>query len=158
MPRFPRPPLVSPSAPAALLFGLVTVGSLAGCKYGRVQVPEGAEQRWSEMDENARHAHMESVVLPRMKAVFQAFDAERYADFNCVTCHGRGAADGSYAMPSPDLPTLQHAGIYKKHRKETPEVAEFMWKEVQSNLGQALGETWGPAGAVDCKSCHVVVD
>lgn len=132
--------------------------AICGCKYGRVTTPDGAAVPWAQMDHAARHAHMQSVVLPRMRTVFQRFDSERFADFGCGTCHGDGMADGTYAMPNPNLPTLDHAGVYKTHRKESPEITRFMWKEVQSELGQSLGVTWGPNGTIDCKSCHPVVD
>ncbi|MFT5683697.1 MAG: hypothetical protein ACI8RZ_004629, partial [Myxococcota bacterium] len=40
-----------------------------------------------------------SCVLPDMKAEFQKYDAEKYKDFNCSTCHGDNE-DKSFAMPA----------------------------------------------------------
>ena len=48
---------------------------------------------------------MSAVVLPQMKQIFTAFDA-KFQNLSCVTCHGNGVADGTFAMPSPQVPPL----------------------------------------------------
>lgn len=142
---------------ARTLLGALALGAVApACKMGRAEVPEGATVAWSEMDASQRAHHMSAVVEPRMEAVFQGFDARRFADFGCETCHGAGAADGTYAMPSPDLPHLRERMFFREARKQHPEAARFMWKEVLPAMAESLGVTYGPKGALDCDGCHVV--
>ncbi len=91
------------------------------------------------MDFDERKSHMHTVVQPRMSAQFQRFDPVRFADFACETCHGDTAIDRRYAMPNPDLPLVDASGIYRKHRKKTPEMAAFMWEEVEPTMAELIG-------------------
>ena len=34
------------------------------------------------------------------------FDAKKYADMKCTTCHGTAATTGAFTMPNPELPQL----------------------------------------------------
>ena len=136
------------AVPRVLVFACLAT---AGCKFGDVEVPKGAQKQWADMNHDERMAHMSTVVLPKMKALFQGFDPERFADFDCQTCH---RDSGSFKMPNPELPTLVEKGFYRKHRKENPEITRFMWKEVEPAMGEALGQTWGPRGFVHCGLCH----
>ena len=149
-----RPTLTRALGRASVL--VLAVTSLSACKLGRTGVPEGASKLWTQMDKGERLTHMTDVVSPRLQAVFQGFDAKRFGDFGCHTCHGSGADDGSYTMPSPDLPHLSKAGFYKKHRKEQPEIVKLMWKEVEPAVGETMGLTHGPKGAIRCETCHVI--
>lgn len=154
-----RPGTIAPPrarAPALASGLLLALVPLVGCKLGRTGVPEGARKTWAQMDKGERLTHMTDAVSPRLEAVFQAFDAQRFGDFGCHTCHGSGADDGSYAMPSPDLPHLREAGYYKEHRKAQPEMIKFMWKEVEPNVAEAMGLTHGHKGAINCETCHVI--
>lgn len=131
----------------------------AGCgSFGKVKVPEGADKTWEEMSFDDRMALMGSHVNPRMKTVFQEFDGEKFADFGCQTCHGSGASEGTFVMPNPDLPHLKEEGFFKEAREEHPDVVKFMWQDVESNLADAMGVTYGPKGDIACWSCHVVDD
>jgi hypothetical protein len=124
---------------------------------GKTGIPEGRDHPWAEMDESERMEHMATVVLPRMQAVFQAHDPERFADFGCATCHGSGAANGDFHMPSASLPVLDASSFYKKHRKGEPEMVRLMWKHVEPAMGEALAVTYGLGGGeIECQSCHVV--
>jgi hypothetical protein len=106
------------------------------------------------MGHEERIAHMEAVVEPQMGATFQSFDASRFADFGCETCHGPGAEDGTFAMPNRELPRLDPSFFYRKHRKEAPEITHFMWKTVRPNMADLLGLPEGDKG-IDCSSCHL---
>jgi hypothetical protein len=129
-----------------------------GCKVGRETVVDGYDRRWAQLDFGEKMAVMTDVVEPRMRAEFQAFDAERFANFSCETCHGAGASDGTYAMPNPDLPHLWEKGWFKKHRKETPKTVRFMWKDVELTMSDLLGVSTGSGGELACWTCHVVED
>lgn len=142
---------VSTILPACLLL-LVACGP-----HGKTGIPEGQSKPWAQMDESERMQHMSTVVLPRMQAVFQAHDPERFADFSCATCHGSGAASGDFAMPSQLLPVLDASNFYKQHRKQHPDMVKLMWKEVEPAMGEVLSLTYGLGDAeISCKSCHVV--
>jgi cytochrome c553 len=140
-----------------MLASMLALPLLACGPHGKTGVPEGQTKPWSEMDDDERMAHMGAVVMPRLQAVFQEHDPERFATFGCVTCHGNGARDGNFEMPNPDLPQLDAANLYKKHRQEAPEMTKLMWKKVEPALGEALAQTYGLGDAqVSCKSCHIV--
>ena len=141
---------------ATFLLPLVLAVSFAACKKGKVQVPEGATKTWDDMADDERMTHMKTVVAPRMKAMFQEYDGERFAEFNCATCHGPGAEDETFALPNPELPHLDASKYYKKHREADPEIVHFMWKEVEPAMAEALGVTHGEKGDMNCRSCHVV--
>ena len=137
----------------------LSLALVSACKPKDPVVPEGASKAWPQMSEKERGEHMGAVVLPRMKALFQEFDGERFADFSCGTCHGAGAEDGSFEMPNPGLPHLDASGLYKKHRKATPENADFMWKEVEPEMAQLLGlprYSFVRKSGFGCAECHIV--
>ncbi len=132
--------------------------SLWSCKVGRETVVQGKDQRWDALSFGDKMTYMTDVVSPEMKRRFQAFDAERFADFSCATCHGSGVDDGTYAMPNPDLPHLREKGFYKEHRKTDPEIVKFMWNGVEKPVAQMLGQSAGHSGELDCWTCHVIDD
>jgi hypothetical protein len=134
----------------------VALTSAACGPRGQTGIPEGQAKPWAEMDDDERMQHMATVVVPRMQPVFQAHDPERFSDFGCATCHGSGAANGDFAMPSPSLPVLDASNFYKTHRKHQPEMVKLMWKEVEPAMGDALAVTHGFGGVIDCGTCHVV--
>ncbi|MEM6989320.1 MAG: hypothetical protein AAF721_02445 [Myxococcota bacterium] len=142
-----------------LCIGLA-VGALlwAGCTLGKRTNAVGHDQRWSALSHDEKSALMYEHVEPQLRTAFQAFDREEFADFGCATCHAGGAADGTYAMPSPDLPHLTEKGFFKAARKAHPKTVKFMWKEVESSVGKLLGKTYGPKGEFECSSCHVIDD
>ena len=142
-----------------LFLGMLVCALVPACKAKDPVVPEGASKTWPEMNDKERAEHMGAVVLPRMKALFQEFDGERFADFSCGTCHGPGAEDGSFEMPNPGLPHLDPSGVFKKHRKATPEIADFMWKEVEPEMAKLLGlprYSFVKKTGFGCGDCHVV--
>jgi hypothetical protein len=109
------------------------------------------------MNKDQRKAFMKAKVLPTMKPLFAAFDPE-FKDMNCATCHGDGAADGTFDMPNPKLPVLpaDQAG-FMKAVKDHPQVADFMMKTVKPQMAQLLGvqeyDEQHPDG-FSCHSCH----
>lgn len=137
----------------------LTLALAPACKAKEPVVPEGASKPWPQMTDEEKAEHMGDVVLPRMKALFQEFDRERFAKFSCDTCHGVGAETGSFEMPNPGLPHLNAKSFYKKHRKATPEIADFMWKEVEPTMAQLLGlprYSFVKKTGFGCASCHIV--
>jgi hypothetical protein len=116
---------------------------------------------YTEMNFEQRHAFMSEVVLPQMRATFVAFDAD-FADMTCATCHGSGASDGSYAMPSPDLPRLpptEEAFLEYVKDPEHARWSQFMvddvWPQMGALLELPLYDESTPDG-FSCHGCHMV--
>jgi hypothetical protein len=107
-----------------------------------------AEGAWQALDFDARRQFMRDAVLPQMRPLFVALDAERFANFSCVTCHGSGAAAGTFSMPSSDLPVLGGAAP-ETQDEETQRLTEFMRSTVKPKMAELLG-----LSALRCSSCH----
>jgi len=118
---------------------------------------------WKDMTFAQKRAYMKTAVTPKMKTVFQAFDAETFKTFNCETCHGKDAADKKYKMPGADvkpLPSTPEAFQAKlKTEAKWPKFTEFMSKEVEPAMGKLLDvPVFDPKhpveGAFGCAKCH----
>jgi hypothetical protein len=119
--------------------------------------PSGAIN-WDGMSKEERGKYMKEVVMPKMKEVFVAFDANKYAGMNCATCHGHGAMDHSFAMPNPDLPKLpSDMSKFKEWAAKKPQMTEFMVKHVKPEMAKLLNEPeFDPAtkSGFGCGECH----
>ena len=108
---------------------------LASCS-GTSPAPTPA---WFGMSRTQKLQVMKKKVLPAMEANFTAYDAERFADFSCETCHGAGADDGTYRMPNPALPALRmDKEGWDRMMKEQPVVSRFMIDKVESAMADLL--------------------
>ena len=100
---------------------------------------------------------MKSTVIGAEKTLFSGFDA-KYASMNCKTCHGAGAADGSFKMPNPDLPKLDATPAgFKKLQASKGKIFDFMMKQVEPQTAQLLGEQpYDPKtnSGFGCFNCH----
>ncbi len=116
------------------------------------------EVAWADMVKEQRIDYMKSVVLPRMKQAFTQFSPDRYSKMNCVTCHGDGAADGSFKMPNPKLPVLPNSSEgFKQLAADKPAVMDFMKNEVKPKMAAMLGmPEWTPETKTGfgCGACH----
>jgi mono/diheme cytochrome c family protein len=95
-----------------------------------------------------------------MKKKFVAFDAKKYKDFNCQTCHGEKASENKFKMPNPSLPKLpqptDRAGFMALMQKK-PEMAKFMGTEVKPTIATLLNlPEWKPEApnGFGCYGCH----
>jgi hypothetical protein len=112
---------------------------------------------WKTMSLSEKKAHMKTVVVPKMSAVFQSFDPKGFADVGCGTCHGNGAKNGTFVMPNPDLPKLSVANNFKKHMDAKPEITKFMMEKVEPEMAAALGmPPYDPQThqGFGCGGCH----
>jgi mono/diheme cytochrome c family protein len=101
---------------------------------------------------------MKTVVYPKMKEEFIGYDAKRYGEMTCITCHGDGAKDGSFKMPNPKLPKLpgDEAG-FKALAAKMPAAAKFMGTHVVPAMAKMLGEApYDPQTqkGFGCFECH----
>lgn len=146
-----------------LLF--VALGSL-GCGGAETPPAETANEHviagppkpWTEMDTNERRRYMAEHVLPTMAELFTDFDAERYADFSCTTCHGDNAGAVGFHMPNR-LPLLWPSGTPEQRRmvELQPDMARFMFNRVLPTMTQLLGQpAWNneEKTGFSCFNCH----
>lgn len=119
----------------------------------------GPARPWPELSRAERGGHMSREVLPRMTELFATYDAERYADFDCTTCHGADARERAFAMPSPSLVALHPTGSEGQHQtvRDYPEGVRFMYGRVLPMMQALLGapefdETTGEG--FTCYACH----
>jgi hypothetical protein len=117
---------------------------------------------WKDMTKKQRGRYMSKVVMPVMEPLFKDFDAKRYAEFGCDTCHGKGADAGTFEMPNPDLLAIPgpddpeaFAPIFEKQ----PEMVKFMGGKVMPEMARLLGrepfDYQNPKpDAFGCLGCH----
>lgn len=108
---------------------------------------------------------MKLVVTPKMRPVFQQFDAKQFAKFECATCHGKGAKARKFKMPSPDikpLPNTPEAFQAKLKTEENwPRWTKFVSEVVVSQTAALLGvpafdHNKPQPGAFSCTGCHAL--
>jgi hypothetical protein len=125
-----------------------------------VAAPTTGPINWDSMSKQQRGAYMKEVVMPKMKEVFVAFDAKKYGDMKCNTCHGSGATNGSFAMPNPELPKLpSDMSKFKEWAAKKPQMTEFMLKHVKPEMAKLLNEPeYDPATkkGFGCGECHTM--
>jgi hypothetical protein len=92
---------------------VLVVAVLAGCGSKAAPPPEPPKAPaplpdvpFDQLDHDQRAQFMKEKVVPTMAPIFQAYDAKKYAEFGCKTCHGEGAAKGEFHMPNDKLPKL----------------------------------------------------
>lgn len=116
----------------------------------------GETKSFDDMSAPEKMKHMKTVVAPHMAKVFQEASAEEYANFGCVNCHGPGAKNGDFEMPSAALPALN-----KEEMDEHPEVTKFMAERVVPEMAKLLGEEpYNPETqeGFGCFDCHTKKD
>jgi hypothetical protein len=143
-------PAASSAAPAASTPPATTSAPAAGGAPGPGQ--------WDTWSHDQKMAYMKSDVMPKMSAAFHDFDTKKYGEAKCTLCHGKGASDGSFKMPNPDLPKLPATPDgFKKLAQQKPKYMEFMGKQVKPTMAQLLGEPeLDPATGkgFGCFECH----
>jgi hypothetical protein len=121
------------------------------------------EVAWKDMTFKQKRAYMKAAVTPTMKPIFQAFDGKKFSNFTCETCHGKGAVDRKFKMPSPDIHPLPntHEAFEAMMKKEPtwPKWTKFMAEQVEPPMGKMLGlPIFDPKkpveGAFGCANCH----
>lgn len=128
---------------------------------GAYSEPAAEPTVYEDMTFEQREAFMTEVVMPKMQETFVAFDP-KFAVLSCATCHGKGATDGTYSMPSSEvapLPSSEEA-FFEKF-EDDPEFArwsQFMLEKVYPQMGDLLQvPMYDPMKQPDgfsCSNCH----
>lgn len=108
---------------------------------------------WQQLSFDARKQFMATKLMPAVTPLFQAFDAQRFAAVSCKTCHGSGAKAGTFALPSPDLPSLSSAMLMNPPEEQKPIIA-FMRGMLKPKLMELLGLQ--DSAGLKCSTCHVM--
>ena len=114
---------------------------------------------WHTMSREQRMTHMKKVILPKMSALFQSYSAEEFKDMGCGTCHGPGAKQGNFEMPTASIPKLNPADHFAKHMGKTAEMTKFMMTKVVPEMAALQGEApFDPATqkGFGCFECHMM--
>jgi hypothetical protein len=131
---------------------------IAACGDGQDDgAAETQPTAYAQMNHEQRAAFMSAVVLPQMSPIFTAFDA-KFQNMSCTTCHGSGATDGTFAMPSPQIPPLPASEEAFYEYMKDPEHArwsQFMIGQVWPKMAALLQvDMFDPATHPDGFSCH----
>ncbi len=116
---------------------------------------------FDKLDADQKHAFMKQKLMPQMKAVFQQHDAKKFGEFGCKTCHGKGAEEGHFDMPNPELPKLVVKELMAGTSKYKKEDLEWMGKEVKPTVAKLLQlPEWTPDNpkGFGCGACHPMVE
>jgi cytochrome c553 len=137
---------------------------LVACGDGQDGSPatEPEPTAYEDMSFEQRSAFMTNVVLPQMKETFVAFDA-KFETMTCATCHGSGATDGSFAMPSPDIPRLPatEEAFYEyikdpEHGKWAQWMFDVVYPEMADLLQVPMYDPEKNPTGFSCSGCHMV--
>ena len=152
----------------SVVLASLLVSSLAACGGGGAAKPTEPPKatKWRDMNADQRIAYMKEVVLPESKKIFVAFDAKKFENMDCNTCHGDGAENGSFEMPDAKIHPLPNSEeAFMAWAQKEPEVgkwAQFMSGEVEPLMARLLDETvFDPktkTGEFGCTACHTLVD
>lgn len=117
---------------------------------------EGSAEVWSDtMPDNLKAEFMKNKVLPAMAKTFQEHDAEKYAKFDCKTCHGPQFKP----HPVDYLPELTFKDGKLLEAEKHPEMAQFMSEKVSPQMAEIFGKKpYDPATqqGFGCGGCHKI--
>jgi hypothetical protein len=114
---------------------------------------------WDKWSHDQKLAWMKAGVMPKMHDLFAAFDSAKYGDAKCKLCHGKGAEDGSFKMPNPDLPKLPKTPAEFKTLAtgKKAKIFAFMKDQVLPTMAGLVGEQpYDPKTntGFGCMECH----
>jgi hypothetical protein len=107
------------------------------------------------MTKDQQIAFMKKNVVPEMEPVFKGYNAKRYAEFGCKTCHGP-----KFREPKDFLPKLTFKDGKLTAFADKPEISKFMAEQVVPHMATAMGlkpyDVTTHQG-FGCNGCHTVL-
>lgn len=142
---------------AALLLTLACAGSKSKSEStGKMTAIEAMgltppDSPWEQMSVPDREFYMIGKINPIMKELFVALDAEEYADFDCVNCHGEEMREINFKMPAPSMYIVPPEGTpgYRGMLATFPETVKYMKETIAPSMSKLLG-----IENVTCATCH----
>ncbi len=132
-------------------------GALLGCGGAGAgsdgATSSGAKKAFDDLDHDAKMEFMASVVMPEMSTLFQRYDPEAYAQFQCATCHGEDFQSVNFKMPNA-LFGLAAGDPIKAGNDHDAKATKFMTDEVVPKMAELLSEDPGKPGEF-CFTCHL---
>lgn len=117
---------------------------------------EGSAEVWSDtMSLKLKGEFMKKKVVPAMSKTFQDFDAKKYADFGCKTCHGPQFKP----HPVDFLPELTVKNGELSVPEDEAALAKFMGEKVSPQMAELFGKKpFDPATkeGFGCNGCHKI--
>jgi hypothetical protein len=111
---------------------------------------------WAEQTREQRLEYMGNVVYPKMKALFQGYDAEAFADFKCKHCHGDDMEQVDFKMPNGLVP-FPKDDVWQAAVAQDEDAAKFMAEQVVPAMAELLGQApYDPEThqGFGCLNCH----
>ena len=144
----------------ALLLFVAACGSKAAPATTTTTQPEATaalpDVPFDQLDHDQKIEFMKQKVVPAMEPIFKGHDPKEFAEFGCVTCHGKQAMEGHFDLPTADLPKLNFKDM-SKYKKED---LEWMGGQVKPTMAKLLGRPEFDPNAPDpkafgCQNCHM---
>ncbi len=109
------------------------------------------DQPWEQMSLEDKEFYMIGKVNPIMKELFVAHDAEEFADFDCVDCHGEEMREINFKMPAPSMYIVPPEGTpgHRGMLATFPETVKYMEETITPAMGKLLG-----IESFTCAGCH----
>jgi hypothetical protein len=154
--KAPDKPAPPPAPTPAAGSGSATGSGSAAPAPAPMKPPEPAFD-FDKLSHEDKMKFMKEKVLPPMRTAFQEFDAKKFKNFTCKTCHGKDPVKSKYKMPNAALPKLDFAAL--KAGKQAPKMAEFMVKTIKPQMAKILEQpeyTEANPKGFGCLECHEV--
>lgn len=143
--------------------GGTNAGGGGGAGTGGDSGTGAAPTAFKDMTFVERYAFMTEVVMPQMTETFAAFDP-KYESMTCETCHGDGARDGTFKMPTAQIAVLPGTEEgFLEWVAEDPERerwSTFMYEEVVPQIASLLQveryDSETNTGEFSCHNCHTL--
>ena len=130
-------------------------GTESGGATAANPAPGGPAVPWPQMNHEQKMEYMQGTVMPEMRRMFQAHDAQRFARFTCGTCHGANAREVNFRMPNGIAP-LNPASIPGMFQSQDP-MHVFMTQRLWPRMTALLGaQPYNPQThqGFGCLGCH----
>lgn len=112
---------------------------------------------WKDKTRAQRMDWMGLQVFPQMKAAFKEFDANRFSEFECQTCHSEEMEIVNFKMPNTKIYALPVENTVQSAREYDEQVTDFMLNVVTPKMAELLDmPVYNPEtkSGFGCFGCH----